>query len=394
MNLGGPGAANQRDQLAHRRAAHDRIVDHGHAAAGENAAHRVELYAHVPVAVGLPRLDEGPSDVVVADQAQLEAYPRGLAVAEGDRVARVRNGDHDIGVGAVLLGQPAAEPAPHAVDIRAEDAAVGAREVDELEDAARKRIGRRGEAHAPRLPGPEREYLARLDLALVRGAEDIEGAALRGDDPGRAEPPQAQGPEPARVAGGDDPAGQQKNQSVRPAQCAKRLGDHTLYVALPAARDQMQDQFAVHRAAEDRAVGLERIAQFDGVDDVPVMSQRDPADPAIDEQRLNVGRMRQAGGRVAVVADGDVPGEPLEYLGTEDLGYQPHRLVFVHSSAVIGYDPGALLSAVLQGIKAQVGHQRRLVAAVDSEYRAFLPHVRPPPSSPPTAATPITSQRW
>src|SRR5205814_1692917 len=107
----------------------DRVVDEHDALAGEDLAHRIELDPHAGIAATLLRLDERAADVVIADQAELEADTRSLAVAERDRVARVGHRDHDVGLGRMFARERVADPAAHAVHRLTEHAAIGPREV-------------------------------------------------------------------------------------------------------------------------------------------------------------------------------------------------------------------------------------------------------------------------
>ena len=65
-----------------------------------------------------------------------------------------------------------------------------------------------GREHLSRLDPAlaERHHLARRDLAQQLGADDVEGAALRGDAVAVAELAQRQRPHPVGVAEGDDGA--------------------------------------------------------------------------------------------------------------------------------------------------------------------------------------------
>src|SRR5262245_2438563 len=125
MHLRGAGAADRAHQLAARRSAHDRVVDDDDATSLKYLAHRVELDADAGVASRLLGLDERAADVVVTDQSELEPDARGLAVAERDRVARVRHADDDVRVRRALLGQPLPDAPPHTIDALAEHPAVG-----------------------------------------------------------------------------------------------------------------------------------------------------------------------------------------------------------------------------------------------------------------------------
>ena len=98
MDLGGAGVSRHLHQLAARGAPYDGIVDEDHPAALEDRRHRIQLHPYPEVPDGLPRLDEGPSDVVVADEPHLQGNPGGLRVADRRDQPRVRHRDHDVGV--------------------------------------------------------------------------------------------------------------------------------------------------------------------------------------------------------------------------------------------------------------------------------------------------------
>ena len=171
--------------------AHERVVQQDDALALENAADRVQLDLDAEVPDRLLRLDEGPADVVVADQPHPHRQLR--LFREADRGADAGVGDRhdDVGVGRRFARQDAAELRAHLVDAAAEDVAVGPREVDVLEHAVRERL-RRERLDRPQPAVADDEQLARLDVADVGGANQVERAGLGTDDPGVAEPAERQ----------------------------------------------------------------------------------------------------------------------------------------------------------------------------------------------------------
>src|SRR6266508_1870314 len=66
------GSTDHRHQTASRRAADDRVVHHHHASAVEHFTHRVVFHLYLCVTPGLRGLNECASDVMVANQGQLE----------------------------------------------------------------------------------------------------------------------------------------------------------------------------------------------------------------------------------------------------------------------------------------------------------------------------------
>ena len=204
MNGARPRSPHHLDDLDRGGAAHDQIVDQDHALAGEVGAAGVVLQAHAQMADLLGRLDKGAPDIMVADDAELERQPRLLRVAECRRHARIGNRHDDVGVDMAFSGELAADALARLVDAGAFDDAVGAGEIDVLEDAEPAVAAvERHQAFDP--AGADDDDLAGLDVAHEIGADDVERAGLRGEDPGVAEPAQHQWPHPQRVAHPDDP---------------------------------------------------------------------------------------------------------------------------------------------------------------------------------------------
>ena len=79
VHLAGAGVAHHLDDLARRRAAHDRVVDDDDALAAQHGLHGAQLQAHAEVTDALLRLDERAADVMRADEAHLEGMPSSAA---------------------------------------------------------------------------------------------------------------------------------------------------------------------------------------------------------------------------------------------------------------------------------------------------------------------------
>ncbi len=84
-------------------------------------------------------LNEGPADVVVADEAHLERESRVLGIADRGTNAGVRDRNDNVRLDGRFDRQMLTEVGPHLVDAAAEDVAVRPGEVDMLEDAVRER---------------------------------------------------------------------------------------------------------------------------------------------------------------------------------------------------------------------------------------------------------------
>src|SRR5689334_11441390 len=141
------------------------------------------LQLHAEVANVLARLDEGPPDIVGADDPKLERNLRFLAEAQRGRNAGVRYGNDDIRLDRCLARQFGADILAHFVNRGAFDDAVGPRKIDMLEDAwAGLRRRKRPEAANAGLV--DDDQLARLDIAQIACADHIESNGLRSEDRG------------------------------------------------------------------------------------------------------------------------------------------------------------------------------------------------------------------
>ena len=108
--------------------------------------------------------------------------PGRLGEAGRGRRAGVRDGHHEVGVDRVLRRQLDPHLAARLVQVAALHVRVGPGEVDQLEDAQRRR--RLGEPdRARRLARLEDDDLAGLDVADVLGADDVERGRLRREAP-------------------------------------------------------------------------------------------------------------------------------------------------------------------------------------------------------------------
>ena len=109
VDLGRAGVAQHLHEWARGGAAHDRVVDHHDPLAEEVVAERVELHRHAGIAQLLRRLDEGPPDVAVLDQALGVGDPGFLGVPDRVGGARVGHRHDEVGLDRRLAGQLAAE---------------------------------------------------------------------------------------------------------------------------------------------------------------------------------------------------------------------------------------------------------------------------------------------
>ena len=179
-----------------------------------------------------------------------------------------------------------------------------------LENAARLRGHRRIEARGDAFGSHDHQF-ARLDLALVGRADQIEGASLGGKyDRVLLLPFEArnsshgQRTETARIARRKNPIRTEHHQRKRAFDAAQRVGHRVRQSLLFGERDQVNDDFGVAVGLEDRSLGLQAMPNFLRIHQVAVVGQRNHALVRLHHDGLSVEERRIAGGGVTRVPDG------------------------------------------------------------------------------------------
>ena len=219
----------------------------------------------------------------------------------------------------------------------------------------------------------QRDHLARVDLAQQLGADDVEGAALGGDDEAVAEPAERERPDAVRVAEGDDRVlGHHHGRvgALAAAASRRRPRPRCSGRSLEESSAAMISESEVPRKAIPRSLQLG--AELDRVGQVAVVGERDLA-AVVAPDRLGVLPGAAAGGRVADVADRHVAGQRPQLLLVEDLGDEAGVAQGRDVAALAGGDPGRLLAAVLERVEAEVGEAGDVVPGrVYAEDAAFV----------------------
>ena len=249
-----------------------------------------------------------------------------------------------------MLGR---EPAPdlHAgrVQPAATDGGVRAGQVDVLEEADLGR--RRGEPPRPQAAFVERDELTGLDLADEGRADDVQRGGLARDHPAVSQLPDHKRPEPLRVARCVQGVLVHVDEGVGAADLRKDAGRGLLDSAdgLSSARDQLGQHVGVRGRLQPREPALrrEQRGELTGIREVAVVPQRDRDRLRRPESRLRVRPHWRASGGVTAVRDGDVAPQSGERRLVEDLGDEPHLLVYDDPPAVADRDAGRFLAAVL-----------------------------------------------
>src|SRR6478609_6087416 len=140
----------------------------------------------------------------------------------------------------------------------------------------------------------------------------------------------------------------------------------------------MKDDLAVGRCLEDGTFALEFVAQDIGVDQIPVMSNRELAAKAIDHEGLRVFDRARAGRRITRMPDRARPLEPCQFVLTEHLRNQAHIAMQLKGRArsVGGHDARAFLPAMLKSEKSVVRQDSRIRVTEHAEDAALVHRIR------------------
>src|SRR6516164_422463 len=140
---------------------------------------------------------------MVADNPEFKGQPGFLGITDCRGHARIGDRDNDVGIDRALAGEFPSDALARLVDAPPLHDAVRAGEVDMLEDAeTRIAIVKWPQAlHAARADDDD---LSGCDIADKLGADDVERAGLRGEDPGVGETAENQWPHSERIAHPND----------------------------------------------------------------------------------------------------------------------------------------------------------------------------------------------
>src|SRR5688572_28235844 len=351
VDLARARGSDQCDEATRGGSANNGIVDHDDALSIQHFTNRVVLHADLRIATGLRRLNEGPPDVVVTDERKLEGKLGFLRISDGSGVGGVGHGEHEIRSGRwPFAGELTSELTSSPIDRSAPDMAVRTREVDVLENALAGISGFERKARANPV-AVDREDLSALDVALERGANEIERTRFRGNDPPLTEAPEDEGTPSAGIARGEERVADDDEERERPFDALQRIGQTLVRLLAARACDPMHEDLGIHRRRKDGAHVLELATQLRRVDDVPVMRERDVPIAKPGENGLRVLDRGGARGAVASVPNPGVArelaqGAAIDPLGDEAHGAQgPGRPVLID-----GDDARRLLPAMLQRV--------------------------------------------
>ena len=353
-------------------APHDRIVDQHDLLALDQRGIGIVLQLDPEVADFGAGLEEGAADVMRANDPELERDIGRLGKADRGGDAAVGNGDDHVDLDRAFAGEFGADVLAALVDRNAIGDAIGATEVDMLEDA-RPGLGRSEGAKAAQALVVDQDHLARSDLALEPRPDHVERDGLGSEDHRIADPAHDQRPDAERVAAGDQPDLGQDEQRIGPLDLLERVDQLVEHRRMMRGCHQVDDDLGVRGGLEDRAAPVERAPKLHRVRQIAVMRDRKAALGEFGEQRLDVAQCAGAGGRVADMADGGAAGEraddPVLVECPRDMAAGAMR---VEAGAVAAGDPAGFLPAMLQRVQAERDEARRAIGIPHPEYAAFL----------------------
>jgi hypothetical protein len=155
----------------------------------------------------------------------------------------------------------------------------------------------------------EHDDLAGLDVADIFRADDVERAGLRGQDRAAVEFAEHQRADAERIARADQLLVGQRDQRIGALELARSASMKRSMKRLRfGARDQMQDHLGVGGRLHHGAVRAPARGAASAVGEVAVVADREAAGIELGEQRLHVAQDGFAGGGIADMADGALPG--------------------------------------------------------------------------------------
>jgi hypothetical protein len=232
----------------------------------------------------------------------------------------------------------------------------------------------------------DHDQFAGKDVADEFGAKQVEGAGFAGEDYGVGtagvfDAADRERAEAARIAGGEDAVAGHHDDGERAFNLGERVGDAIDQRAGLGMSDELDDDFGIGGGLEVGAIALEAGAEVAEIDEVAVVCDGDESPGGVDADGLSVEQGRVAGSGVAGVADGHGAGELGEHVVGEDLRNQAHAFDVGEVLAVGGSDAGRLLSAMLQGVEAEIGFSGGVGVVVNGDYAAFFMESVPPGDS-------------
>ena len=370
MHLGGAGIPKDAHDLARRRSADDRVVDHRQPLPPDGVGERVQLELDAALAKGGCRLDERPPDVPVLHQPVAVRDPARLREALRRRGGRLGNGNDHVAIDGSLLCQQPSHLTARLVEAPTVEAGVGPGKIGELEQAecGPRRLG---EAHRAQAPVIEAHELTGLDLADVLRPHHVQGARLGGDAPATGEAADGEGTQPVRIARGEHAALVHHHEAEATLEHRQDLERRPFEAVIEAIGQQRRDEIGVGGGPPPPP---DERRQLGGVHQVPVVADGQAAAAPVLERGLGVLPRRRSGRRVPSVPDAEVALQRRQRPLVEDLGDQAELAIDDDPVALGDGHPGRLLTTMLKREEAEEGEPSDVLPGrPDAEEAARFP---------------------
>ena len=119
----------------------------------------------------------------------------------------------------------------------------------------------------------------------------------------------AQGPKTIWVARCNDFGVVHQHQRIGALHLLERLHDASQDILRPCLRHQVQDHLCIGGGAKDDAVRFQLSTQPLGIDEIAIVRNGQGASRIVRQQGLGIAQHRRPGGGIAIVPDGQVPGQ-------------------------------------------------------------------------------------
>ena len=173
--------------------------------------------------------------------------------------------------------------------------------------------------------GSDQYKFARLYIAIVHGAKEIEGTCFRGEYNRVRQPvlawnmPHCKRTKAAGIAGGEDLVAGCNHKRECAFDTAQRVGYRIRQSLLVRLSNQVQHDLGIARSLENRSGQLEAFANVGSIHQVAVVCNRDLTLVAIHLDWLRVQQRRISRRRVTSVANGMAPRQLLQHSFTKNI---------------------------------------------------------------------------
>ncbi len=201
----------------------------------------------------------------------------------------VRDRHNHVRIARFFQRQSAADRHARHVNALSEHMTVRTREIDLLEDALPVAVDRHiGETQAFHPVLVQLDQLAGVDIARKLRADLLQRARFTGHHMALAQTSQRKRTDSPRIARGVHATRTRDHKGKRAAEFSQRHPDAVALSEIGGVCKLVQQNLAVGRGLEDRALLLITVSQFARVDQIAVMSDRPHPVTAFSQKRLHV----------------------------------------------------------------------------------------------------------